>query len=53
MKILMFLSNPLMVDPSVHKKTKVLTDVGHEIAVVTLGRRSMNLKVTLTVRRLS
>ncbi len=39
LKILMILSNPLLVDPRVHKEAKALTDKGHKVTVIVWDRR--------------
>jgi len=38
MKILMILSNPLMVDPRVYKEIKALMEVGHEVSIIVWDR---------------
>jgi len=45
MKILMLLSNPLMVDPRVHKEAKALVDAGNQVTVIVWDhRREYNYK---------
>jgi len=40
MKILMLLSNPLLVDPRVHKEAKALVDAGNEVTVIVWDRKN-------------
>ena len=41
MNILMILSNPLLVDPRVHKEAKTLVDTGHHVTVIVWDRKHL------------